>query len=322
MDPGTTVGLAILDLRGRLLHLSSKKGADDRWIVETVTRYGVPIIVATDVSPPPERVVKIASAFGAKLWHPGKDLSVAYKEDVARKFSYGKNRPTNDHERDALAAAFAAFSTFASKFRQIERRLRVEGRLEDEDIVKRAVVFGQSVDRALRHKQQKEREGKGQEKEKQTVVQPQPPIAAELRKRLEIQGELIEELRQEVYALRKKLRRAMSEREREIRKDALVQRLEREKEALLERLREKERRIDALEKEIQRLRKILEGIAKGKYVLLPKHQAEAKKVPILLSLNTYAVVEKAEWEKRDPEAFAERLKRMIEEYQRARADKI
>lgn len=291
-------------------------------------QYGVPVIVATDVSPPPGRVVKIASAFGARLWHPERDLSVAYKEEVVRRFSYGKNAPSNDHERDALAAAFAAFSMFSPKFRQIERRLREENRLEDEDIVKRAVVFGQSVDRALSHRQERRQHQERKLENKKGAIKTsaiqraQPSLAAELRKRIEIQSELIEELRQQVHALKKELKKALSEREKEIRKDALVQRLNREKKALLERLREKEAKISSLEQEVQTLRRIIEGIAKGTYVILPSHQAALKDVPVVLSLGEYAVVEKEEWEKRDPEAFAERLERMIQEYRRARADKI
>ncbi len=321
MDPGTTVGLAILDLRGRLLHLSSKKGADDRWIVETVSKYGVPVIVATDVHKPPERVAKIAAAFGARLWAPDADLPVNYKDAVARRFSYGKISPQNDHERDALAAAFAAFSFFAPKFRQIERRLRGVGRLEEEDRVKREVVFGQSVDRALRPKERGKPKRLGAPK--QDVPPRKPPAeCSELRERLRRAEETINEMRKRIMELEAEIRRVSSRREMEIRKDARVARLEREKEALLGKLAERDRRLADLEEKVSHLSRLLSGLAAGDYVFVSVEDARRLGLEILWSEGGKALVRREDWERKDPEAFARRLQRLIDEYRRRRADRI
>ena len=320
MDPGTTVGLAILDLRGRLLHLSSKKGADDRWVVETISRYGVPVIVATDVKKPPERVAKLAAAFGARLWAPDADLPVQYKDAVARRFSYGKIAPQNDHERDALAAAFAAFSFFAPKFRQVERRLREAGRMEEEDRVKREVVFGQSVDRALRREEKKKKRTAPRK-----PAAPRPSIPSEcpeLRERLGRAEETIEELRERIRELEAEIRRAASRREIEIRRDARVARLEREKEALLGKLAERDRRLSEMEARISELQRLLSGIAAGEYVFVGEGEARRLGLRVLWSGEGKALVRREDWEKKDPEAYARRLQRLIDEYRRRRADRI
>ena len=51
IDPGTTVGIAILSLDGELLLSESIRGISHDEVVRMIAEYGKPAIVATDVYP-------------------------------------------------------------------------------------------------------------------------------------------------------------------------------------------------------------------------------------------------------------------------------
>lgn len=301
IDPGTTVGLAVLDLRGNLLHLSSRKGADDSWIFDTIRRYGVPVVVATDKASVPSRVKKIAAQLGARLWVPKEDISVETKEEVARRFSYGHSGPEDDHQRDALTAAFLAFQSFAPKFRQVEKR--VENDREQEEFVKKAVIFGQSMDRAIREYHDA---GRAEEKtvERQPVKREKTDVSTLLKRIAELKAELrekdriIEELRSRVRELEEEVEKL---RRRPVLKDEEIEKLRMQRD-------EARRRASRYQRQVRKLEKILEKIAEGKYSV-KKGSGGGKQV---YRTEKVSVVEPEE--KTSEEELAERIARLIEEY--------
>lgn len=302
IDPGTTIGLAILDLRGNPLHISSKKGADDFWIFQTIRSYGVPIIVATDKSSIPSRVGKISARFGAKLRAPKEDVRVSVKDEIAHRFSCCGD----DHQRDALAAAFLAFQSFAHKFRQVEKRVGKDRKKEE--FVKRAVVFGQSADRAFREYEQA--------LEKRVQL---PPRTA---RRQESTSSLLKRIAELWDMLRRKdeLIDALKSR---------IAELERENEKLrsaakrlpvcgeIEKLRmqrdEARRRAGKLARRIRALERTIDGIASGKYVVIDRRSASGRAV---FQTEFAAVVKPPENDAE--EDVAKNILRMIEEYRRGR----
>ncbi len=294
VDPGTTVGLAIVDLQGRLLHLSSKKHISDKELFEKIFSYGVPIIVATDVFPPPGKVVQIASSLGAKLWYPRRSLSVQEKDEIARKFSYGKLGPQNDHERDALAAAYSAFAAYSSKFRQVEHKLREIGREDAIEEAKRAVVFGRSVDSVLRQLSSETvatpRRAKKRERHRL------PEEVKELLEEREFLLRRISELEQENEELRWLLSR-VKRRDDEI--------LEMEKRTLTKRINELQQEIARLREELKRVKELAIGLGKGKYRLVEKRTEG-----VIAELEGFFIV---------PADTEEKIKEMLEEYRRRRA---
>ena len=141
LDPGTTTGIAALNLRGELVDLISSRAMSSSDVIEWIAARGRPLIVATDVSPTPGAVEKTKRAFNAVLFSPGADMAGEEKIALGRELGY-----KNDHERDALAAALAAFRKYKNKFIQVEKKAPAE---VDPDEIKALVVRGYSIENAI-----------------------------------------------------------------------------------------------------------------------------------------------------------------------------
>jgi hypothetical protein len=141
IDPGTTTGIAALNLRGELVDLVSARALSPPGVIEWLSDRGKPLVVATDVYPTPEAVEKVKRSFSAVLYSPGGDIPSEEKIAIAREYGY-----RNDHERDALAAAASAFKKYKNKFQQVEKKCPAE--LDPEE-VKALVVRGLSIEQAI-----------------------------------------------------------------------------------------------------------------------------------------------------------------------------
>jgi len=110
VDPGHTIGLAALDLSGRPIRTAHiQQGGFGAALAELET-WGNPSLVASDVRPAPELVLKLASAFNAALFVPERPWREDDKRTAAaqmlEQFSLSVQ---NVHERDALSAAVQAW---------------------------------------------------------------------------------------------------------------------------------------------------------------------------------------------------------------------
>lgn len=117
VDPGATVGIALLDLKGRLVALQSYTNGGLAEAVKTIENYGTPSIIACDVFPPSEFALKLSSYFSCKLYSPPKEIR---EEAKRRSISEMKIPVKNNHERDAYMAALNAYRQNANKLRQID----------------------------------------------------------------------------------------------------------------------------------------------------------------------------------------------------------
>ena len=140
VDPGTTIAVAALNLDGELVGLISSRVMSVSDAVGYIREKGKPVVVATDVVPPPATVEKIKRSFKATLFVPNERISVDEKVKLARPYGYG-----NDHERDALAAAVKAYNAYKNKFAQIERK--APAHMTDD--VKAMAVEGTAIDTAI-----------------------------------------------------------------------------------------------------------------------------------------------------------------------------
>jgi predicted RNase H-like nuclease (RuvC/YqgF family) len=141
VDPGTTTGLALLDLEGNLIKLHSSRNTSVSDVIEIISQQGRPIIVAADVSPVPGTVEKIRRTFNAISGELVESLSAVNKINLARPYGY-----RNDHERDALAAAAYVFKRYKNKFDQIRKRIP-QGIDVDECIA--LVIRGHTIESAI-----------------------------------------------------------------------------------------------------------------------------------------------------------------------------
>jgi uncharacterized protein len=130
-----TVGVAILDLSGQILNVTSFKEVSRAEITKHIINYGKTVLVATDVHIPPKMVKKMAASLNSKIYFPNKDLAVSAKNELVDDYIYSNDKnltprsqdnneliPQNAHERDALAAAIQGFKKYQKKLEQIERR--------------------------------------------------------------------------------------------------------------------------------------------------------------------------------------------------------
>jgi uncharacterized protein len=155
-DPGLTVGLAILDLKGNLISLVSCKEIRRSEIISHIIAYGKTVLVATDVYPIPKTVKKLATTLNSKIWSPYKCMSIESKTDIVDSYLHYENNKSleirqNAHERDALAAAVKTYRDFSNKFQQITKRAEKAG-LDDKaiDSIKILVINGVSISNAIK----------------------------------------------------------------------------------------------------------------------------------------------------------------------------
>ena len=141
VDPGTTTGLALLDLKGDLIKLHSSRNISISGVIEMIVKYGRPLIVATDVSPIPGTVEKIRRTFNALPGEPGESLTAVDKINLAKPYGY-----SNDHERDALAAAAHVIRRYKNKFDQIRKKIPIP---VDPDESIALVMRGDTIDSAI-----------------------------------------------------------------------------------------------------------------------------------------------------------------------------
>ncbi|MDD2473145.1 MULTISPECIES: DUF460 domain-containing protein [unclassified Methanoculleus] len=258
LDPGTTTGIAAVDLDGNLVLLTSSRQMTMSDIIEELYHAGKPLIVASDVQQMPYSVEKIRRAFNAIPYTPRQSLSVEAKYDLTARFSY-----TNDHERDSLSAALDAYRSLQSKFRNIAKRVRPG---VDLDEVRARVLRGQPLDTVLA-----DLEG-GAVVPKPAAATPEetlPERPVDDERVMALDGmvkrlrsyvqELQEDLRErdrEGERLREDLQRARSATERKVRRDAELATKDATIESLREQLRSERRRSRRLKKRLERMRAV------------------------------------------------------------------
>lgn len=154
IDPGTTTGMAVIDLmKGNLLYLNSKRECGISTIIRTASKFGKICCVAADVIPIPATVEKIGKITGAKLMSPTVLVSAAAKREYLHDYrdktvNYGH---LNSHERDALFGAIKAFNSMKEQLSKINQIVRYSypeliPKLPE---IQRLVISGNSISNAI-----------------------------------------------------------------------------------------------------------------------------------------------------------------------------
>ncbi|WP_424358592.1 DUF460 domain-containing protein [Methanocella sp. MCL-LM] len=286
VDPGTTIGVAVLNLKGELRGLISSRVMSIPDVVEYIREFGKPVIVATDVVPPPDTVEKIKRSFKATLFAPDERISVDEKVRLGRPYGYN-----NDHERDALSAAVKAFNTYKNKFAQIDRK--APSHLAND--VKAMAIGGTAIEAAIGQLTPKQ-----SPKPRASAPAPEPAEGeagerlAELREQLRKKDEQIENLRSYVSELKREsrdTRQRLEARERKL--NSLQQQglddLRKSKEITI---RDKE--IDRLKKEVYDERKrnaeLRSNIDRLKQIRVLEFRGDKSPVKIIENLSKDAIL--------------------------------
>jgi len=159
LDPGLTVGVAIIDLDGNIIVVDSFKEISKAELINYIISYGKTVLIATDVQTPPKMVKKFATVLNSKINSPYKDLAIGSKKESVENYLkefYGRNGqkfnylPQNAHERDALAAAIHSYKNYQQKLQLIERRIQNHDlSLKDEDEIKIMVINDIPITKAI-----------------------------------------------------------------------------------------------------------------------------------------------------------------------------
>lgn len=275
IDPGMSVGIAVLDLDGNPLLVHSFKNPDRESIIEKVLELGKPIIVAVDVAKPPDYAKKIATILNAQLYSPEEDMNVDEKQKLVREYEsrYGIETP-DTHSRDALASALKALKYIKPKIEEIESKIKgIIGVSRDEILVE--VLKGKALSEVLenifkrkltvsKHEVFTDRDSSIDEKKTQNEeisrlrakISELENLVKKLQEQLDKREEVIENLELELKILRKKPPSEECERR--------IQQLQVEIGNLRNIISEKTNTVESLKNRLLELEKVLIDVALGK----------------------------------------------------------
>lgn len=246
VDPGSTSGVAAVNLDGELKLVKSRRNFPPREIIQEVIDIGHPVVVTSDKAKMPSKVEKIAASLGAERFIPGEDLEAERKKELGE--------GDNSHELDATASAFNAYNNLQREIEKIDRYTEELG--EDRYSVAKKYFSGEPLEPEEDELEPAE-EDLAAEKQRLKVRE------KELEKEVARLESRIGELKKENSVLEDRLDEKLEEKRLEIIKKEEI----REREEVIE---EKDAEIDRLEDELAKAgvreaqyRKALERIENG-----------------------------------------------------------
>lgn len=152
VDPGISTGVAILDLKGNIIDIFTKRWLSRNQLSKIIYSYGKPVLIATDVVPPASYVRKLAASLNAQLYVPQRVMSLQEKREIASQINekYGI-KVRDSHQRDALSAAYKSFLYHKPKFDQVEKEVMKYGIRIPVDEAKVLVLKGYPVSEAVKN---------------------------------------------------------------------------------------------------------------------------------------------------------------------------
>jgi hypothetical protein len=154
IDPGTTTGIAVLDLKGSLLLIRSGKHFSRADISKIVLDAGIPIIMSSDINPLPRAVERIAAGFSARLIEPGETFSRKEKHETAKEFMKLSGKAwQNRHERDALVSGIYAWKQVRQMVERMESRLgkaRITDKATRDKVMAEVLLKKRSIDSVIK----------------------------------------------------------------------------------------------------------------------------------------------------------------------------
>jgi predicted RNase H-like nuclease (RuvC/YqgF family) len=268
VDPGTTLGYAIITDKGEFLTSGSGKEFGMSELISNIISFGRPLIVGCDKNPPPWFAESLSVKLGAKLFYPKEDLRVNEKREMVRQYDV----KLNAHEMDALASAMFALVKHRNFFGKIERFLEQKKKQELEEAVKLIMVRNQDLplEAALSMAEQKDKE-KTVETPRQAVKEAEKnadksSFSEKMMREMIARIVLLEEENRKLHSLvREKdgLLRRLSKRVLSAPKEELVDYKEQRIKHYTKQLKENTRLVQHYEKEIKRMDDFIASQSKG-----------------------------------------------------------
>ncbi len=260
VDPGTTVGLAVIDLDGKLLEVFSARDFSLSDTLNFATKYSDIAAVATDVMPAPKLVEKIAASLDAVVFTPSHALSVEEKLGLIDE-RFSRDVYSNAHERDAAAAAIKAYNSYRNKLVHVEKKLGEMNLAHLRSEVRRLVLRGVSLDKAIKQLTEVKVEPAKEEAhevvsdEHRGIIRTLREEIALLRSSRDSMTKELDGYRSRVSALERRLREIGSEEFRRLKKDSELRLKEKEIINLRSALLEEKRLRGETEAKLEKLRR-------------------------------------------------------------------
>jgi len=353
IDPGIEVGISIIDVYGNPVFFSSKRNMDREDIINVIRQNGKPILIATDVTPVPDTVRKIAAQIKCKIYEPERPLYIDEKIQLVQKFSEKHNlKIDSPHIRDSLSAALKAYSDFSHKLRQIEGFLgRLDLDIEEEKIIE-CVINGNTINQCIEHELEKDIFTTINKEESVKIVETKQVTSVnnsqysdllEYKKENERLRRYIKQLLQYKDHLEKKINEMKSTINIEVEKDRRVYELHNIISINTKIINSLKQEMENKDIEIQKLRKIIEKLVKGDEIaieipkMLPYFKIENNELYLLdekinknivdLVIDNYVLLDKdvirdIEILKKEKQLNVDSkvdLKRLFEEYRKYRS---
>jgi len=235
IDPGVTVGLAVLSLDGQPILVESRRDWSLPELVKRISELGEPTLISSDVSPASEILENLSHKLNAVLFVPSISMGADEKRQIAREYAdFFGLKLNNAHEADALAAAVKAFKHYEKKLAHVEARIKRMPIKVSAESVKDLVVRGYSAKQAVQYLQSAEKYRAPpiviktipkEEKMKNLIRELQDRLAYERRKSKSLRQankrlrEKIESLKAEVLSLKEIIKKVQSEQSAEVRRE-------------------------------------------------------------------------------------------------------
>ena len=148
VDPGTTLGYAVLDIDGRIIKLGSSKLLNLSSLITEIIKLGKPLIVGCDKHLVPDFVGKFSTKIGARVINPEEDLHVVEKKEVIHYYLADTKQsilPGNLHEADALAAAIFAFKRIRTVLDKITKFVAENKKQEHKQRITEIVLLNETL---------------------------------------------------------------------------------------------------------------------------------------------------------------------------------
>lgn len=159
LDAGANFGVAILDTEGKLISVETIRQPRRGDVIRHILKFGRPVIIASDVSPLPQSIVKISAALGTRAYFPPKSLMVKEKKKFVEDFKKEFPKSLRDiHQKDSVAAALKAFRVYHGLFVRLGETLEKEGQREKLDdlittlLIRKGKNIAESIRNILRKK--------------------------------------------------------------------------------------------------------------------------------------------------------------------------
>jgi predicted RNase H-like nuclease (RuvC/YqgF family) len=164
IDPGTNLGLAVIDDNGNIIDKLSGKNIQNEDIIKYISDLKYVVLIATDKKEIPKTILDIASKLNIGIYSPKEDISLEIKNKYYKDENL-KNIFENNHEFDAYISAIEALK----KLKEIFEKARRFSENQDEYIkILRYILKNRKVEvvAAKNNLREKEKEIKNEKKRK------------------------------------------------------------------------------------------------------------------------------------------------------------